>query len=227
MKRAIVVALCLLFIPLLMGINFPESYKMVSRATGKVIYIIEDTDILGIQYGRIASASCVFFEKNRCLTNLHLLREKPKGQIVIELQQGKSITFYKAEIDYWDGTTALDLVVLKTKKNVPIEPVKLARSCTVGEDIMYGGYGSFPFPKIRFGKLNYDPQNGFYADDIFYGDSGSGLFNMRGELMGVFYRIYTLKSSSEETFRGYAIPLETLRQFLNDGQRAKGRNFIY
>jgi len=203
---------------------------MVSRATGKVIYVINDVDIFGLQYGQSPYASCVFFEKNRCLTNAHVFLSKPVGEIIIQIQQQNKAKHYKAVIDYWDGKT--DLVILKTKKKVSIEPVKLARNCTVGEDTMYGGYGNFPSPKIRFGKLNYDSQYGFYVNDMYYGDSGAGIFNMKGELLGIFYSIFTLKAGNEETFRGYAVPLEALRQFLNDelGKRVEdnqGRDTIY
>ena len=225
MKRLATILFCICLIPFLMGVNFPEPYKMVSRATGKVIYAINDVDILGLQYGRSPYASCVFFEKNRCLTNAHLFMEKPKGEITIQIWHQNKVKHYKAVIDYWDGK--VDLVILKTKKEVPIKPVKLARNCIVGEDVMYGGHGNFPFPKVRFGKLNYHPQRGFYANDIFYGDSGSGIFNMEGELLGIFFGIYTLKAGSQESFRGYAIPLEIIRQFLNDEARVKGRNIIY
>lgn len=215
MKKALTALVAILVIGVSsVGINFPENYKRAARATGEVFYCLYGKDILGRDYKHSPRASCVFFEKSRCFTNAHLFLGKPIGEIVVRIYHQDQKLQFKAGIDYWDGL--LDLVVLKIEGEIPFEPITLADYCEVGEDIMFGGYGSFPFPKLRFGKLNYDPKYGIYVKDIYYGDSGSGIFNMNGELLGIIYALWEWNEGQKKpsTMRGYAIPVEVIKEFL-------------
>ncbi len=99
---------------------------------------------------------------------------------------------------------------------IPWKPLKLATKYKVGEDIVFAGYPALDFPKIRFGKLAIHRNHGIMVYPSYRGDSGGIVLNMKGELISIIYGGIRLRSMTQlqETFVGYGIPLEVIKDFL-------------
>lgn len=175
----------------------------------RIFYIWEYVDIYGEKVESSTWGSGVLFNRQYVITCYHLGEERPLGKFKVALVFEGRLWFECATVERFNATE--DLLLLKLENPVEWKTVRLASKITYGEEIYFGGYTPFPVPRVRMQRLA-THKLGIYLHPIFYGDSGGGVFNANGELIGIIYLIY--KTDGTFTLVGYAIPLEKLRAFL-------------
>jgi serine protease Do len=161
------------------------------------------------QDGGLAYGSGVVVDDNKVITNCHVLRATSQPWVA-RGQDSYAITSVKA--DTWN-----DLCLVKTE-NLPFKAVKLGKSSDLkrGEEVAGIGHSNgAPAPLTSTGFVN-----GLYPDTTSHtnghiirtnakfrmGASGSGLFDMNGNLVG----INTFKTAGTLGSIHFALPIEWL-----------------
>ena len=187
-------------------------YQHIYQNVVRVMYVSEFEDIFGNKVEEVPYGSGVYIENEKFLTSYHLPEDKPIGKFNIIASGEKGSYLVEGIIEKYDSDS--DLVLLKTNEPLPWSGVKIAeKESEFDEKIYFGGYSSFPLPKIRITFKMPHKLYGTYLDPIYFGDSGGGVFNDRGELEGIIcltFNLYNIPS-----LRGYAVPLEKIRRFLD------------
>ena len=187
--------------------------QLVSQSLGRIFYFYNIGDICGDNEERIVQGSAVAIDKNHALSNYHVLGGKTIGEIKIYFSNKEETHAFGAEVEKYDKIK--DLVLLRLDKEIPWQVASLGEEIRFGEKIYFGGYsGGFPLPTIRvtfMSSLNYE--YGIYLDPLYYGNSGGGVFDSQGRLIGIIYLMFSINSTP--TFRGYAIPVDKIKEFLN------------
>ena len=155
--------------------------------------------------GGLAYGSGVVIAKDKVVTNCHVLRST-KQPWIARGEDTYIITTVKA--DAWH-----DLCIVTTE-SLPLNPVKLGKSTTLkrGQDVAGIGHSNgVPAPVTSTGTVK-----GLYADNganvirtnakFLLGASGSGLFDMDGNLVG----INTFKTTGKGGSIHFALPVEWL-----------------
>ena len=155
--------------------------------------------------GGLAYGSGVVIGKNKVITNCHVLRST-KQPWVARGEDSYPIETVKA--DTWH-----DLCIVTTN-NLPLAPVKMGKSTTLkrGQDVAGIGHSNgVPAPLTSTGTVK-----GLYSDNganvirtnakFLMGASGSGLFDLDGNLVG----INTFKTTGKGGAIHFALPVEWL-----------------
>jgi hypothetical protein len=136
---------------------------------------------------------------------------KPDGEFSIIITDGEESRNLGAEIIKVNAEK--DLLLLRLSEPLPWKTTSLASKFKWGEKIYFGGYSAMPLPRIRIGFATGN-NKGIYLHPIYFGDSGGGVFNDKQRLLGIIYLTYTV--SEIPLLVGYAIPLEDIREFLEN-----------
>ncbi len=185
------------------------------------------------------AGSGVVVAKDYVVTNYHVVEDSTRLTVVVDEKE------YESELIAYDESK--DIAVLKVK-DLPLEPVTLGDSdklvtgdwaIAIGNPISLPGTAtvgviSSPARKIvtnnttdRYGKRTSLYSTMIQTDAaINSGNSGGGLFNTSGELIG----IPTLKYSNRSNFSsaqidgiGFAIPVNEVKEVINDAINGKGK----
>lgn len=198
MRRACIILFCLI----LCGISYAEYPQIVQQSLARISYVSPNGDSRG---------SGVVINQEYVLTCHHIIREKPGGKFSIIISTGKESRNLGAEVIKINPEK--DLMLLKLSEPVPWKTTSPAKEFKWGERIYFGGYSALPLPKIRIGFATKRSQ-GIYLHPIYFGDSGGGVFNKKQKLMGIIYLTYEI--GGIPSLVGYAIPLEDIREFLEN-----------
>ena len=155
--------------------------------------------------GGLAYGSGVVIGKDKVVTNCHVLRSTKQPWIA---RGEDSYVISSVKVDAWH-----DLCIV-TAENLPLIPVKMGKSTTLkrGQDVAGIGHSNgVPAPLTSTGTVK-----GLYADNganiirtnakFSMGASGSGLFDMEGNLVG----INTFKTTGKGGSIHFALPVEWL-----------------
>ena len=155
--------------------------------------------------GGLAYGSGVVIAKDKVVTNCHVLRSTKQPWIA---RGEDSYVISSVKVDAWH-----DLCIVTTE-NLPLSPVKMGKSTTLkrGQDVAGIGHSNgVPAPLTSTGTVK-----GLYADNaanvirtnakFLMGASGSGLFDMEGNLIG----INTFKTTGKGGSIHFALPVEWL-----------------
>ena len=155
--------------------------------------------------GGLAYGSGVVIGKDKVVTNCHVLRSTKQPWIA---RGEDSYVISSVKADAWH-----DLCIV-TSENLPLSPVKMGKSTTLkrGQDVAGIGHSNgVPAPLTSTGTVK-----GLYNDNganvirtnakFLMGASGSGLFDMDGNLIG----INTFKTTGKGGSIHFALPVEWL-----------------
>lgn len=182
-----------------------------------VEYKYQLTDIFGIAYVGKTYSSGVIISENQLLSVCHGATKRIPGKYFAYIDYGKG--YEAVELKIKDFDLMKDLALLEFERPINRAPIKLADSMKMGEDIIFAGFNSIKMPRLRYCRLTFDP----YLDDkiliepVFYGDSGGGVFNSRGQLLGIINEIIEIKKGDKIylTLIGYATSLRITKEFLD------------
>jgi len=181
----------------------------IRRNLIRIFYVWHYIDIYGKEIEGSSWGSGVLFNKQYVITCYHLGKERPLGIFKAYLLDEGRVRFENATIEKFNE--AEDLLLLKLENPVKWKTVRLADEVIYGEQIYFGGYTPLPVPRIRIHRLS-TYKKGIYLHPVFFGDSGGGVFNSRGELIGIIYLTYKINGTF--TLIGYAVLLEKIKAFL-------------
>jgi len=155
----------------------------------------------------------VIIEKNKILTAAHGCA-KP-GQItgiVRYRKKTKEVSMKVIKISH-----EKDLALLEFSPSFDRKPTVITKRIIWGKPVIYGGFNSLKTPKLRFGIATMS-KRGTMVHPAWYGDSGGPMMNTKNELIGIIYQMSVAVMQPYQdyvyTLVGYAMPLETIKEFL-------------
>ena len=193
----------LIILAILLSANSAFAYdkKALIESYFSIVMIRGFNDAGGLAYG-----SGVVIDKDKVITNCHVLRTT-KQPWISRGEDSYEITAVKA--DTWH-----DLCLVSTN-DLPIKPAKIGKSSTLkrGQEVAGIGHSSgSPAPLTSQGKVN-----GLYSGNpgkvirtnakFLMGASGSGLFDLEGYLVG----INTFKTAGRGGSIHFALPVEWIQ----------------
>ena len=203
------------------GVSYESYADVVEKCINAVVQIEsteETSSIFGNYETRIAGAGVIYTSDGYIITNYHIAGATTKSITVI-LYDGT-----KYEGQFICGDESMDLAVVKISKNDCVY-AKVSDSSTIrlGEDVVAIGnplgYGITVTPGIvsalsRTVTIENTTMTLMQTSAaINSGSSGGGLFNMKGELVGITNA--KVGGTSVEAM-GYAIPSEKVIKCVND-----------
>ena len=167
-----------------------------------------------IKYGLSCGTGCVVSNDGIILTSSHVIEDGK--DITVTIYNGKT---YKAEVLKKMGRNN-DLALLKIKTEKPMQTVKLGDSelIKVGQKVLaignpFGFNGTLTQGIIS--RIDYS-KNKIQTDAaINPGSSGGPLLNTNGEVIGINQSIYNPDNNISNIGIGFAIPVNTVKEFLN------------
>lgn len=188
----------------------PEIKKAV-RGTVIIFYLYNYQNAFGEKIRGTSRVSGIYVGKNRILSVYHVGDTEPTGgTFMAQMPDVGKTRKERLTVKKYDVKSGLALFEFGGLPP-PIKPIEVAKDLVIGEDIMITGFSGMSNP--RFGKLAHSKGNGILFHPAYYGDSGGGIFNMKGELLGI---INSAWDSGMSKTVGHAIPLETIKKFLKD-----------
>lgn len=195
-------------------------YYQVLVNTVKIYYLSPYTTIYGTTGEDVITGSGVILDNNEILTCYHTLDQFPLGKIRVVQFTGDRIDKREGiQVEIAAFSRGSDLLLLKidppftgVAQNIKIAPGNPA----LGEEIAFTGHTSCPFTRLRLYRY-LEGALGIMLTPVFAGDSGGGVFNYEGQLIGII-RIH-LMLDKQPTLYGYAIPLKIIQEFLRDRPR--------
>jgi len=110
----------------------------------------------------------------------------------------------------WDKEN--DLIIFKMQPLEGVKPVGVAKEYPkLGSLIFWAGFNRF-MPLIRCGFFTKKHGRGAYFYPIHFGDSGGGVFNKKGQLIGVTTVIWI--ANGVNTLNGEATPLPVIQELI-------------
>ena len=198
-----------------------EVLDNVDRNVVRIVYSWEFRDVFGDSYVWSTQVGGVIIAPDKILSVFHAALERPLGtfRAHIILPNGKA---------RWDTLTLIkhdrlkDLILLQMEKPISWQPIKLGEGIEWGDDMLIAGFSMIPYPKIRLGRFTtkYFPKKDrtdIFVEPSFFGDSGGGIFNMNGELVGIVSHSFsfTHKNMRQDPLCSYGIPLNKIKEFLS------------
>jgi len=184
--------------------------------TVRIIYSQDYKNIFGEDEQSAQGGSGILIGNDLVITCYHVLVGMPVSTIKIMKQDGKAIES-RTDCKILKFDKEHDLLLIKVNPPFRGDPIKVAAyEPNTGEDIIFAGHNALQLPRMRFAKMLVSPK-GIMLFPVYFGDSGGGVFNYNGELIGIVSVITQVQESHalHNTFIGYAIPLDILRGFLN------------
>ena len=172
-----------------------------------------------IKLGLSCGSGCIVSPDGIILTSSHVIDDGK--DITVTIFNGKT---YKAEVLKRMGRNN-DLALLKIKTDTPMQTVKLGDSelIKVGQKVLaignpFGFNGTLTQGIIS--RIDYS-KNKIQTDAaINPGSSGGPLLNTSGEVIGINQSIYNPDNNISNIGIGFAIPVNTVKEFLKSTQIA-------
>jgi len=192
--------------------NAPPVYNHIDRNVVRVFYPYALEDIYGERHNGLAMCSGVIVSRNLILTVAHIATQKPMGEFYVHIRKGRQVHKVQAVIERHD--TRKDLLLLRLEKPIDWTPVHLADLYEVGEHIIFCGCNVGRLTKFRHYRISIN-NYGILLHPVYYGDSGGGVFNTRGELVGIIQRLVLVERGAHtmSSLVGYAMPVDKIRKF--------------
>lgn len=181
----------------------------ISKHTVRIVYVVEFRDTYGENVAGGSMGSGVLVNKQEVLTCYHLASDKMPGKFTLYITGDGQTETREGTIKKFNKEK--DLLLLRLDKPVDREGIKIAEGVTHGETMYFGGYSALPMPRVRMGQVTFSTK-GIFVQPVFFGDSGSGVFNISGELIGIIYIMFEV--NYDYTYMGYAVSLQAIREFL-------------
>lgn len=177
------------------------------------------------QYGTTGDdqimGSGIVLDNGLILSCYHIFDDYAAGQIRIyrfkvsatEVRQGDQVSIVAFDKEH-------DLLLLQVTPPFSEPSVKVAvMEPIIGDDTIITGHTSLRVTRLRLYRYLEGPE-GIMVTPVFRGDSGGGVFNQDGELVGIIQRILAIRNPIlQDTLYGYAANLDTIKEFLNDRPR--------
>jgi hypothetical protein len=193
-------------------------FDQVMQSIVQIKYRAEWKDIFGQDNFQEQRGTGILLGSNEVLTCYHVLSEMPVGKIQI-------VAFLRPKTEIRDNVyikkvdSKRDLLLLGFWPSLTIVyPIVLGKAePMLGDDIFFIGLTSVRFPTLRFTKYMIGIM-GVMVFPAYLGDSGGGVFNMQGELIGILTNMMTIRSDNiiQNTYLGFAVSLKILQDFLID-----------
>ena len=195
-----------------------DMYAHSIMATVKIIYTVRSTDIYGDTMEESNIGSGVLICPNQVITCYHLFADCIPGKIKIYIMLiGKTLMRDDVTIRKYSKKDDLALLII----NPPVEdisPIPIAAlTPQLGTDVRFVGHTILPVTRLRFSKFS-ESLKGIMISPVFFGDSGGGVFNTKGELIGIIYTTYRIDFNNDHqyTLIGYALPIDRITEFLDE-----------
>lgn len=194
-----------------------DAFIKIMRGTVIVQYVAEYESVLGETVTWTQSGSGVLVAQNKVLTCYHIGSNAPPGEFVVRYFDGER-TLVRKTAAVLRKDKAADLLLLSFDPPIKeAEPICLAPAPpSLGDDIVFTGHTILPIPRLRFGKYIFHLISGISLHPVYRGDSGGGVYTMRGDLVGLIHATVGLRDGggTTQTLIGHAIPWIKLRDFL-------------
>jgi len=217
MKKAF--AFVLLFSLFAVSLNLPASISNginnAAKAIVMITYEMKQVDTFGETYSDINRTGGVIISQNKVLTVAHLFDGIPANGVITITFSDNRTKITDVKVVKFDRK--LDLVLLSIPA-IPegTQPIEFAAQLPeLGDDIFIIGFPSISLPVLRFAKY-VDSPKGIFIFPAYYGDSGGGIFNSKGQLIGIMQSvmIVTTAETKQITYFGYGTPIDKIKEFL-------------
>ena len=194
-----------------------SSIEIAAYNTAKIVYTATYKTITGNDVYDQGQGTGVLIAPDKVLTCHHLVSSYLAGTFVIAISDGQRVQIRKNEqVTIIKHNATNDLLLLQVSPAFEETGIKVAgKMPRFGEPILFTGYTVLPVSSLRFSQLN-ENARGIMLFPVYKGDSGGGVFNKEGELIGVINVVLYLKDGGVmfPTFIGYAMPLKIIQEFL-------------
>lgn len=228
-KRLLSFCLVVLILPVLLG-ELGQSGNAQNDATAGYNALVNTVRIVhnspykshfGVSSADVVAGSGVLLDNGMVLSCYNLLSGYEAGEIVIQRFNGATVEVRQGTqviLVAWDKKS--DLLLLQVMPPFHGSGVKVAaQKPKFGERIMLTGHPQLSLTKLRLYQY-LEGSLGIMITPVFFGDSGGGVFNSNGELIGNIKMILSIQSPlPQNTLYGYATPLDAIREFLNERPR--------
>jgi len=186
--------------------------------TVKISYFSPYQTIYGTKGVDTILGSGVILGGNQVLTCYHVLDKFPAGVIKIFQVGSAGIAERTGEqVKVLAFNEKYDLLLLGVEPPFDTPCVEIALSePPIGSEIIITGHTSLPLTRLRLGRY-LENRLGIMVTPVYMGDSGGGVFDASGKLIGIIRMCLML--DKESTLYGYATPLTTIQEFLNERPR--------
>jgi S1-C subfamily serine protease len=191
-------------------------FSDVQANTVRIIHSGKFTTHYGTTGEDVVMGSGVLLENGQILTCYHVLDGYNAGTIkIMRAYNGKVEIREGEEISLVAYSGISDLLLLQVTPPFDGPFCKLAEyKPDIGEEISFAGYTILPVTKLRLYRY-LEGSLGIMLTPVFFGDSGGGVFNSNGELIGIIKISLALRDPFPQyTLYGYACPLDVLQQFM-------------
>jgi len=183
--------------------------------TVRIYYLSPYQTIYGTRGEDIITGSGVIVTGGQVLTCYHILDKFPAGKIrIVQFNENGSDKREGEQVQIVSYSEAVDLLLLKVDPPFNTECIKLASvRPEIGSEVIITGHTNLGVTRLRLYRYLEGPR-GIMVTPVYAGDSGGGVFNANGELIGIIQMCMILERQA--TLYGYAIPLDILREFLHE-----------
>lgn len=200
-----------------MAIEDPSRHPMEIAVynTVKIVYTATYESIAGDKIVSQGIGSGVLIAPDKILTCRHLVSSYQPGVFQVHYSDGKTVSI-RENAKILKADAKLDLMLLQVEPAFPDSGVKIAiRVPGLGEPVYFTGHTILPVSCLRFYLFN-ENSRGIMLHPVYRGDSGGGVFNTKGELIGIINVILALREAGVQfsTLIGYAVSLENIKEFL-------------
>lgn len=221
-KRTLFLGFVFLVASLTLGVvpqDHAESIQDIYAQAMASTVLIQHTHVAKNIYGQDERArvagSGVLIRPNQILTCYHIFVSLPAGKVEVFLYHDGDVE-KRTEIIMVKFDSTEDLALLQVSPPFSVRPRPLADNlCQLGDDVFFTGFSSLSLPVLRFIKYMPNYSMGIMVYPMYFGDSGGGVFDNRGRLIGIIRLVLAVKKPIEQsTLIGYAIPLPRILEFL-------------
>jgi serine protease Do len=146
------------------------------------------------------------------LTNEHVIDDSTRIEALDYLNLVYGVTVIKSD-------ESIDLAIISIEKENELEILKFAKAYQIDDEVIAVGYPSSIYKEthgyiLEYGLIDYEISTDVitHSADIDHGSSGGVLVNNDYEIVGINFAGYV---NQQEVMESYAIPLETIAEFIN------------
>lgn len=198
--------------------DVPTEYLVLSSAV-KIQHIVKYTTWYGTAGSNVVQASGVLLKDGTILSCYHVLDGFATGTIKIMCfsKEGTEVRSSPEEITVLAYDKSADLLLLGVNPPFKNQGVALAKAPPfIGDKVFIAGHTAFAVTRLRI--YHYlESTLGVLVTPVYFGDSGGGVFDVEGNLVGIIQRaLATSYPTIQVSYYGYAAPLATLAKFLKE-----------
>jgi S1-C subfamily serine protease len=197
------------------GSDVEDVYYGALVNTVKIYYFSPYRTIYGTEGVDIITGSGVMLNGNEILSCFHVLDQFPAGKIsVVQFTENKQNKREGDQVQIIAHDARRDLLLLRIDPPFQTEGIQVAAgSPALGSEVIITGHTELPVTRLRLYRY-LESAKGIMVTPVYVGDSGGGVFNAQGRLIGIVQICLMLER--QPTLYGFAIPLQTLQEFLNE-----------